>query len=350
MTDAIKLKVLPQFPSRLIGRAGIDVSKQSGDYYLDLDYADFPVIGSVPAGATYALIFNPATGQYAQLPISLLGGGIADAPNDGQLYGRKNLAWSVVPGVGAMRELLTAGRTYFVASGGSDSNPGTSAGAPFATIQKAIDVCSATLDLGGQTVAVSVGAGTFAGFVMKAMTGLASLQSFVINGQGATTIINTTIQSNLPLPTGTLQNMQIATGVSAVGINGGMGSRFGLGVGISFGANVYHCALSGGCTLYVPSPLTVNASATFAFYCSTGALLMAEGSGNWSLNGTPNWGSFIHAENGANVRINSVTFTGAATGGRFNATGNATIFTNGGGANYLPGNTAGVTSNGGQYI
>ena len=27
MSDAIKLKVLPQFPSRLTGRAGIDVTK-----------------------------------------------------------------------------------------------------------------------------------------------------------------------------------------------------------------------------------------------------------------------------------------------------------------------------------
>ncbi|MEY9238776.1 hypothetical protein ABIF68_006391 [Bradyrhizobium japonicum] len=90
---AIKLKVLPQFPARLVGRAGVDVTKQNGDYFIDLDYADFPVIGSVPAGATYALIFNPATGQYAQLPISLLGGGggggIPEAPNDGPVRPEK---------------------------------------------------------------------------------------------------------------------------------------------------------------------------------------------------------------------------------------------------------------------
>ncbi|UGX98713.1 hypothetical protein G6321_00027810 [Bradyrhizobium barranii subsp. barranii] len=134
MSDAIKLKVLPQFPSRLTGRAGIDVTKVSGEYFLDLDYSDFPVISAVPAGATYALIFDPATGRYAQLPISLLGGGaapatatplvesgtgsvglsvkyaredhvhpafgggggISDAPNDGTSYGRKSLAWAKV--------------------------------------------------------------------------------------------------------------------------------------------------------------------------------------------------------------------------------------------------------------
>jgi hypothetical protein len=72
---SIKLKVSPRFPAQLIGRAGIDVTKDSGNYYLDLDFNDFPVVGAVPAGATYALIFNPTTGQYVQIPISLLGSG-----------------------------------------------------------------------------------------------------------------------------------------------------------------------------------------------------------------------------------------------------------------------------------
>ncbi|MBR0741154.1 hypothetical protein JQ581_29905 [Bradyrhizobium liaoningense] len=126
MSDAIRLKVLPKFPAKLIGGAGIDVTIANGHYTFDLDYADFPVIGAVPAGTTYALIFNPATGQYAQLPISLLGGGggggipeapingvlygrkdagwtplgsyISDAPADGQLYGRKNNAWVAATG------------------------------------------------------------------------------------------------------------------------------------------------------------------------------------------------------------------------------------------------------------
>lgn len=73
MTDAIKLKVLPKFPSKLIGGAGIGVTKANGNYTLDLDYNDFPVVGSLPASITNALIHDPATGQYSQLPITLLG-------------------------------------------------------------------------------------------------------------------------------------------------------------------------------------------------------------------------------------------------------------------------------------
>ncbi|MBR0802827.1 hypothetical protein JQ636_04685 [Bradyrhizobium japonicum] len=189
MSDAIKLKVLPQFPSRLTGRAGIDVTKQSGEYFLDLDYNDFPVISAVPTGATYALIFNPATGQYAQLPIALLGGGIADAPNDGTLYGRKNLAWSAVPAGLAdapsdgstyarrsaawitVRSVLTADRNLFVnAATGSDANNGLTTGAAFATLQKAMDVIAAT-DNSIFNNTVTVANGTYAQLILKSYLG-----------------------------------------------------------------------------------------------------------------------------------------------------------------------------------
>jgi hypothetical protein len=43
------------------------------------------------------------------------------------------------------------------------------------------------------------------------------------------------------------------------------------------------------------------------------------------------------------------TFTGAATGKRYDVTENGVISTAGGGANYFPGNAAGTTATGGQY-
>ena len=58
------------------------------------------------------------------------------------------------------REVLTANRTYYVATTGSDSNDGLTVGNPFLTIQKALDV-AATIDLAGFAVTVDVADGTY---------------------------------------------------------------------------------------------------------------------------------------------------------------------------------------------
>ena len=55
------------------------------------------------------------------------------------------------------------------------------------------------------------------------------------------------------------------------------------------------------------------------------------------------------AEN-ATIRIGHNTFSGSATGKRFEATVNGVIYSSGAGASYLPGNAAGTTATGGQYI
>jgi hypothetical protein len=121
--------------------------------------------------------------------------------------------------------------------------------------------------------------------------------------------------------------------------------------GITFGANVYHAAISQSSSLNIQGNFTIAASCTFAFYVSTNSMLMAEAFGTCTLTGSPAWaGGFIYAENGSAVRIPSNTFSGASTGPRYQSNGNATIFVNGAGATYLPGSTAGTTSNGGLYI
>lgn len=61
-----------------------------------------------------------------------------------------------------VREKLTANRTYYVRTDGSDSNDGltNSSGGAFLTISKAITVCK-SLDFAGYTVTIQVGSGTF---------------------------------------------------------------------------------------------------------------------------------------------------------------------------------------------
>jgi hypothetical protein len=70
---------------------------------------------------------------------------------------------------------------------------------------------------------------------------------------------------------------------------------------------------------------------------------------NVQLIGNPNFSAaFVMAGDGGIYAANN-TFTGSATGPRYDAHLNGVIFTNNKGANYFPGSVAGSTSTGGQY-
>jgi len=68
-----------------------------------------------------------------------------------------------------------------------------------------------------------------------------------------------------------------------------------------------------------------------------------------TLTGTPAFTQFVAATNGGAVQSIGSTFTGGATGQRYNASLGGIINTFGGGGSYFPGNVAGATATGGQY-
>ncbi|MDA9539225.1 hypothetical protein ACM41_24300 [Bradyrhizobium sp. CCBAU 21362] len=403
---AIKLHVLPQFPADVIGRAGIDVSKANGKCYFDLDYTDFPTIGSVPSGTTYALIFDPATGKYSQMPISLLGGGIADAPSDSSAYGRKNAAWSKVldlaggtltgplmlaadpavalgaatkqyvdshsggiadaPSDGApygrlnaawakLRTPLTANRTYYVSTTGNDANDGLTPGTPFLTIQKALNVVYGTLDLGGQTVTIQLTDGAY------------TQAAIIINGAqvGAGTIRligNTTTPANVVV-TGLNDNGMVFNGPGSIFIDGmevraqnGYGVKAGanwvmtLGANMRYGTNPTYSQIyaSNGGRITCNAGNIVGSAGVFGRADYGGYLLMAGAPIN--LTGTPNFtNAFVVSDAFGFIDMYANTITGTATGARYTASHGGAINTNGGGINYLPGNAAGSSTTGFYY-
>jgi hypothetical protein len=70
-----------------------------------------------------------------------------------------------------------------------------------------------------------------------------------------------------------------------------------------------------------------------------------------TVTGTPAFANaFVACEDVSLVRATSVTFSGSATGKRYDVATNGVINTNGGGASYFPGGTAGTTATGGQYV
>jgi len=69
-----------------------------------------------------------------------------------------------------------------------------------------------------------------------------------------------------------------------------------------------------------------------------------------TITGTPAFSSAFALTVFGYMNVSGDTWSGAATGPRYSSSLNGIINTGGGGANYLPGNAAGSTATGGQYV
>lgn len=72
---ALKLKSLVNFPANAFGGTGITVAKQSGAFYVNIDYSRFVPVLSLPQSDLpnlYTLLWNALTGIYELAPISLV--------------------------------------------------------------------------------------------------------------------------------------------------------------------------------------------------------------------------------------------------------------------------------------
>jgi Protein of unknown function (DUF2793) len=260
---------------------------------------------------------------------------------------------------GGPRELLSANRTYYVRTDGSDANSGLgdNAGGAFLTIQKAVDTV-ATLDINGWTVTIQVRDGTYTGAVtLKNAVGFAAAGSLIIRGNNATpsnVFVNVTANSaftadglNVAWDVYDLKLATTTSGHALFAIRGGY-IRFN---NLEFGA----CA---GAHILAGDDSKITALGNYKI--SGGATQHIRGSGGAvarcqlvtiTLTGTPAFsGAFAQADFNGSVAGNASTFSGSATGPRYSALKNGVVDTNGGGAAYFPGDTAGTTATGGQYV
>ena len=258
-----------------------------------------------------------------------------------------------------VRERLTANRTYYARTDGSDSNDGlanTSAGA-FLTIQAAVNAV-ARLDVAGYTVTIQIADGTYtAGVTLPNVTGFAVAGSLVIqgnNGTPANVVISTTSVTAFSAlgisSVWDIKDLKIQTTTSGYGINVSYGATIRYG-NVNFGACVGAQILAelGGRAIAIGN-YTISGSSPVHAWAVQGALIDL----NFvalTLSGTPAFSTnFARAETLALVQAAVFSFSGSATGVRYSASGNSVISTLGGGAGYLPGNSAGATATGGLYI
>ncbi|MCX7304835.1 MAG: DUF2793 domain-containing protein [Hyphomicrobiales bacterium] len=255
-----------------------------------------------------------------------------------------------------IRELLTVDRTYYVRSDGSDANTGLvdSAGGAFLTLQKAYDTIT-KLDLGGFTVTIAIGAGTFEGinFSSPWVGG-----NVVIAGAGAasTTVTTSTKTGALLISAAlsgllTVQSFKITASGGQSGIRMGAAGKLVLGTGMEFGAcSARHMLLAApGAYLESTIAYTISGGASYHMDVQYQAFMRNDAK-TITLSGTPAFSAaFAAASNGGGILASVLTFSGSATGPRYVSATAGLINTGGGGANYFPGNAAGTATTGDYF-
>lgn len=257
------------------------------------------------------------------------------------------------------REVLTANRTYYVRTDGSNSNNGlaNNAGGAFLTVQKALDVAFGTLDLGGFNVYIQVADGTYTG---SNNAGSPQVGAGIISVIGNTTtpanVIISTTSADCFLATGgaqySISGMELRTTTSGNCAHAvGSGSKIEISTAIRFGA----CA-SSHMLVEISGLVTIGANYSIVGGAQVHMNGAAAGfinctSRTITLTGTPAFSvCFALAEGtGTTIYAFSNTYSGAATGTRYISRYLAYIHTNGGGASYFPGNAAGSVNNSGLY-
>ncbi len=257
------------------------------------------------------------------------------------------------------RERLTANRTYYVRTDGSDSNNGlanTSAGA-FLTIQHACDVAVYTLDMNGFGTTIQVADGTYTEAVQIINLTVGGFLTIKGNTASPGNVIVTCANSYTffvgDFAFVDIQDMQIEqTGAFLSGACLGAFNHAFIGASnVIFGASSGWHAQSANFSRINLGSYTLSGSAAAHLYAvSLGEIQIFFGS-TVTLTGTPAFAiGFLQLEALGFIDIEQVTFAGTgATGPRFDLGQNSVIYTSSSSPTYLPGNSDGTIADGGIY-
>lgn len=255
------------------------------------------------------------------------------------------------------RETLVANRTYYVRTDGSDSNDGLSntSGGAFLTVQKAINTVAA-LDIATCNVTIQVADGTYTGAITVNGAWLGSGTVTILGNTStpANVIFNTTFADAVAVTNGgriTVSGMELRTTTAGSCLHAQTGGTISVGASVRFGvAANYHMYVEANGTIKIAASYTISGSAGVHWTALANGIIQAFGN-TVTLSGTPAFSAaFAFAGRASLIECYGMTFSGSATGTRYISGENSLIFTNAGGASYLPGSVAGSTSNGGLYV
>lgn len=263
---------------------------------------------------------------------------------------------ATIPG----RDLLTANRTYYVRTDGSNSNNGlaNTSGGAWLTLQYAYDYICNNIDLGKYTATVQVGAGTYTAglFIYKSAVGGPSASSSGIKFLGDTTTPSNVVIST----TGSCITCSYSGNVDVAGFKlisstsdglyASAGGRIYVSGKMEFGTcGGYHMHSNvNGVVVVAASSYLISGGAVIHYYPEKQSTIEVAATAV-TISGTPTFSyAFAAAKSGYLIHT-GCTFTGAVTGARYGAIYGGVIDSGGGGASYFPGSSPG-SSSGGYYI
>lgn len=266
----------------------------------------------------------------------------------------RNAVVLVSPPASQFREVLTAARTYYVSSGGSDSNTGLSSAAPFATIQKAIDTV-ATLDMSTFQVTIQLSSGTYTGTnSVRSYVGL--LPPIIVGNEVTPSSVLISVPSGCwnsdQVPPWHLRGMRLTSSGAGHGISViNNGTIYFQNIDFStVTAGFAQIRASYGGAIQTTGPYTISAGAEFHALATNHGIYVTINSTQVTLSSTPAFATaFAYATQLGNLYCSGTTFSGTATGSRYQAILNGVIYTGTGSSTFFPGNVTGATATGGQY-
>lgn len=256
-------------------------------------------------------------------------------------------------GGGSSYTKLTANRTYYVRTDGSNSNDGltNASGGAFLTIQHAVDIVSETIDNDGFIVTIQVIAGTY-----NERVNLKPFRGHGINYLQGDVALPVSVIVNAPSNLSCFQMRQAAGNIwylRYMKLQANTGS-FGYGIinnggdigltGITFGAALTaHMLISDKGFIQIITNYTIDGDAPTHLQLNRNGVFQSI-STTLTLSGTRAFSAqFLLAEYGGLAMMPTMTFTGTATGKRYTVKNRATCIASAS-TTYFPGSVAGTTA------
>lgn len=285
------------------------------------------------------------------------------APADDDILQRKSGAWTNrtlvqlvtdLLGIPAFRKRLTANTTYYVSNAGNDTTGTGASGTPWKTLTKALSEI-ASYDCVTYDVTIQI-----VDYASNYNWGTITLPNIV--GSGSVTIQGNANLTGVVIDGGfykatpgtpyTIKDLKLLKSASATtyAIDAEAGSKIFINnINLSTGFTI-HFLCGGYANILKAGNYTVSGNASYHWYAAGGLINM--GGITVTISGALAFSEWAHADGIGYIYCPSTTFaSGSATGTRYSVAMNSVIFTNSGGASYLPGNSvSGSVATGGQYI